>query len=154
MTTKCKYYYCLFSFSIFYSHLWNRDFYFLLCPASHSFPYIKKRVPVVYHKDEELSPVEVAVEDMKAKVIELNEVVNQPARDIKKLQLKLQGAVSVQVNAGPLAYAEAFLAADKRSKYRHDRIGALQEHFRLIALNPVFTFLILSNTRENQKTSR
>jgi hypothetical protein len=108
----------------------------------------------VYHKDEELSPVEVAVEDMKAKVIELNEVVNQPARDIKKLQLKLQGAVSVQVNAGPLAYAEAFLAADKRSKYRHDRIGALQEHFRLIALNPVFTFLILSNTRENQKTSR
>ena len=100
------------------------------CSASHSFPYVKKRILVVYHKDEELSPVEVAVEDMKSKVIELSEVVNQPKRDLKKLQLKLQGAVSVQVNAGPLAYAEAFLARDNVLKYKHDKVGALKEHFR------------------------
>jgi hypothetical protein len=74
--------------------------------------------------------VEVAVEDMKCKVTELNEVVNHPKRDLKKLQLKLQGAVSVQVNAGPLAYAEAFLARDKVLRYKHDKIGALKEHFR------------------------
>jgi len=69
---------------------------------------------------------------MKAKVIELSEVVNHPKHDLKKLQLKLQGSVSVQVNAGPLAYAEAFLARDKVLKYRHDKVGALKEHFRSV----------------------
>ena len=74
--------------------------------------------------------MEVAVEDMKAKVLELSEIVNQPTHGLKMLQLKLQGAVSAQVHAGPVAYAEAFLAHDKIHKYRHDMIGALKEHFR------------------------
>jgi hypothetical protein len=98
--------------------------------TSHSFPYVKKRILVVYHKEEELSPIEGAVADMKAKVAELTDVVYQHEPDVKKLQLKLQGAVSVQVNAGPLAYAEAFLSGRSVLKYKHDKVGALKEHFR------------------------
>jgi len=100
--------------------------------ASHSFPYVKKRILVVYHKEEELSPIEGAVIDMKAKVAELTDVVYQRDPDVKKLQLKLQGAVSVQVNAGPLAYAEAFLSSRSVQKYKHDKVGALKEHFRSV----------------------
>ena len=84
----------------------------------------------MYHKEEELSPIEVAVEDMKAKVGELTEVVCQRTPDIKKLQLKLQGAVSVQVHAGPLAYAQVFLSRQTMHKWHYNKIGALKEHFR------------------------
>jgi len=100
------------------------------CTASHSFPYIKKRIPVVYHKEEELSPIEVAVADMKAKVGELTEVVCQRTPDVKKLQLKLQGSISVQVHAGPLAYAQVFLSRHTMQKWHHSEILALKEHFR------------------------
>ncbi len=38
--------------------------------------------------------------------------------------------VLLQVNAGPLAYAEAFLAEDKPNKYRKDKVTILQDTFR------------------------
>lgn len=76
------------------------------------FPYVKKRIPVVSQVSEELSPVEVAIQEMTVKVKELKTVLSQRKPDIKKLELRLQGAIQVQVNAGPIAYAEAFLAAD------------------------------------------
>ena len=65
--------------------------------ASHSFPYVKKRILVVYHKEEELSPIEVAIDEMKNRVVELDDVVSQRVPDLKRLQLKLQGCVSTQV---------------------------------------------------------
>ena len=65
--------------------------------ASHAFPYVKKRILVVYHKEEVLAPIEVAIDEMKNRVAELEEVVEQAVPDIKGLQLKLQGSVSVQV---------------------------------------------------------
>jgi len=86
----------------------------------------------VYHKEEELSPIEVAVEDMKAKVAELSEVVYARTPDIKKLQLKLQGSVSVQVHAGPVAYAEVFLLRQNMHKWTGNKIGALKEYFRYV----------------------
>ena len=52
---------------------------------------------MVYHKEEELSPIEVAIDEMKIRVSELDEVVSQRVPDLKRLQLKLQGSVSSQV---------------------------------------------------------
>ena len=66
-------------------------------PADHSFPYIKKRLLVYYRRQEELTPIEVAIDVMTSKVSELHEVVSQSHTDVKKLQLKLQGSISVQV---------------------------------------------------------
>ena len=91
----------------------------------------------MYHKEEELSPIEVAVEDMKAKVTDLTEVVCQRTPDIKKLQLKLQGSVSVQVHAGPVAYAEVFLSKRAGDKWHHNKIAALKEHFRYAMFDSV-----------------
>ncbi|GIX75278.1 dedicator of cytokinesis protein 9 [Caerostris extrusa] len=67
---------------------------------------------------------------MQARVSELEEVVRLQPTDIKKLQLKLQGSISVQVNAGPLAYANAFLEGKKPEKYPTDKIMTLKEVYR------------------------
>lgn len=78
------------------------------------FPYIKKRILVVDRQVKVLSPIEVAIDEMSARCEDLRQVVQAPREpgvpfDLKKLQLKLQGSISVQVNAGPAAYLRAFL---------------------------------------------
>jgi dedicator of cytokinesis protein 9/10/11 len=79
----------------------------------------------------ELSPIEVAIDEMQAKTSELQEVVYvTPPIDIKKLQLRLQGAVAVQVNAGPLAYANSFFDPKVIDKYDYDKIEDLRDIFR------------------------
>ena len=52
---------------------------------------------MVYHKEYDLSPIEVAIDEMQKKVAELQEVIAQETPDSKKLQLRLQGSISVQV---------------------------------------------------------
>ncbi|GFY79358.1 dedicator of cytokinesis protein 9 [Trichonephila inaurata madagascariensis] len=96
----------------------------------YSFPYVKKRIPVFSKSVQVLSPIEVAIDEMQARVNELEEVVRLQPTDIKKLQLKLQGSISVQVNAGPLAYANAFLEGKKPEKYPTDKIMSLKEVYR------------------------
>ncbi|XP_028405691.1 dedicator of cytokinesis protein 9-like isoform X2 [Dendronephthya gigantea] len=77
--------------------------------TSHCFPYVKTRILVVQEEQYELTPIEVAIDEMHKKVQEITEVTISIPPDMKKLQLKLQGSVGTQVNAGPLAYAKAFL---------------------------------------------
>ncbi|PVD19166.1 hypothetical protein C0Q70_21731 [Pomacea canaliculata] len=99
--------------------------------TTHTFPYIKKRIEVMSggRREIELSPIEVAIDEIQTKVIRLRETVSCPVPDIKKLQLGLQGSVSAQVNAGPLAYAEAFLAPGKVEKQPADKVKKLKEVF-------------------------
>ena len=98
--------------------------------TSHTFPYVKKRIEVCDRKEVELSPIEVAIDQMQTKVAEMREVVNLSHPDLKKLQLKLQGSVSAQVNAGPLAFAEVFLSKEKVSKFPDDKVEMLKQVFR------------------------
>jgi hypothetical protein len=66
--------------------------------AQYSFPYVKKRIRVVKHRVQELSPIEVALDEMQMRVTELEEVVFMKPTDAKKLQLRLQvGTEHVQV---------------------------------------------------------
>uniref|UniRef100_A0A182T6R1 DOCKER domain-containing protein n=1 Tax=Anopheles maculatus TaxID=74869 RepID=A0A182T6R1_9DIPT len=97
----------------------------------HSFPYVLKRIPVRDRQSQELSPIEVAIDEMQTKIAELEEIVMGPI-DLKKLQLRLQGSVAVTVNAGPLAYATAFLDPAKtiNKKYPLDKVEDLKEVFR------------------------
>lgn len=73
---------------------------YLFPPATHSFPYIKKRIEVkdAGRKEIILTPIEVAIDEMQNKVTDLKEVINSPAKDKKRLQLMLQGGVSTQVS--------------------------------------------------------
>ncbi|XP_061302218.1 dedicator of cytokinesis protein 11 isoform X1 [Pezoporus flaviventris] len=95
-----------------------------------SFPYVKKRIPVNYEHQVNLKPIDVAADEIKDKTAELQKLCSTGDVDMIQLQLKLQGCVSVQVNAGPLAYARAFLSDSQSSKYPTKKVNDLKEMFR------------------------
>lgn len=97
--------------------------------ALYTFPYVLQRIAVKDKQFVELTPIEVAVDEMQNRVSELEDVVLPPI-DVKKLQLRLQGSVAVQVNAGPLAYATAFLEPQRSTQYPSDKVEDLKEVFR------------------------
>nr|XP_057907975.1 dedicator of cytokinesis protein 9-like [Doryrhamphus excisus] len=98
--------------------------------TTHCFPYVKKRIAVMYQHQSDLSPIEVAIDEMSAKVAELRLLCSATDVDMIRLQLKLQGSVCVQVNAGPLAYARAFLDDACAKKYPDNKVKQLKEVFR------------------------
>ena len=103
---------------------------FILFPAQYSFPYVKKRIQVTKKRTTELTPIEVAIDQMQTKVSELEEVVFTRPTDAKKLQLILQGSVCVQVNAGPLAYASVFLDPMTVAMYPEEKVEELKDVYR------------------------
>ncbi|XP_030430457.1 dedicator of cytokinesis protein 11 isoform X4 [Gopherus evgoodei] len=98
--------------------------------TSNSFPYVKKRIPVNNEQQVNLKPIDVATDEIKDKTAELQKLCSSNEVDMIQLQLKLQGCVSVQVNAGPLAYARAFLNDNQSSKYPAKKVTELKEMFR------------------------
>ncbi|XP_043547245.1 dedicator of cytokinesis protein 9 isoform X4 [Chiloscyllium plagiosum] len=98
--------------------------------TTHYFPYVKKRIPVMYQQHVDMNPIEVAIDEMGNKVTELQILCSSSDVDMIKLQLKLQGSVIVQVNAGPLAYARAFLEEANVKKYPDNKVKQLKEVFR------------------------
>ncbi|XP_075890081.1 dedicator of cytokinesis protein 11 isoform X3 [Nelusetta ayraudi] len=99
--------------------------------TANTFPYVKKRVEVVGEKQVELKPVDVAIDEMKSKTAELTKLCSCQEVDMIQLQLKLQGCVSVQVNAGPMAYARAFLDDSKSNQSGNKKVKDLKDIFRL-----------------------
>ncbi|XP_034266183.1 dedicator of cytokinesis protein 8 isoform X2 [Pantherophis guttatus] len=87
----------------------------------HAFPYIKTRINVIQKEEYVLMPIEVAIEDMQKKTLELAVATNQVPPDAKMLQMVLQGSVGATVNQGPLEVAQVFLAEipDDPKFYRH-----------------------------------
>ncbi|OBS59811.1 hypothetical protein A6R68_09060, partial [Neotoma lepida] len=113
--------------------------------AIHCFPYVKKRVPVMYQHHTDLNPIEVAIDEMSKKVAELRQLCSSTEVDMIKLQLKLQGSVSVQVNAGPLAYARAFLDDTNTKRYPDNKICPLEEKTSVLP-NSLHIFNAISGT--------
>uniref|UniRef100_A0A8C7G382 Dedicator of cytokinesis 10 n=1 Tax=Oncorhynchus kisutch TaxID=8019 RepID=A0A8C7G382_ONCKI len=98
-----------------------------------TFPYLKKRIQVVEQQSTEMNPIEVAIDEMSCKVSELNQLCAMAEVDMIRLQLKLQGSVSVKVNAGPMAYARAFLEEKNAKRYPDNQVKLLKEIFRQFA---------------------
>ncbi|KAK6480503.1 dedicator of cytokinesis protein 11 isoform X1 [Huso huso] len=98
--------------------------------TTNTFPYVKKRIAVMYEHQVDLKPIEVALDEMKDRTAELQGLCSSSDVDMIQLQLKLQGCVSVQVNAGPLAYARVFLEDSKSSRYPNKKVKELKEIFR------------------------
>uniref|UniRef100_A0A3B3XUS6 Dedicator of cytokinesis 11 n=1 Tax=Poecilia mexicana TaxID=48701 RepID=A0A3B3XUS6_9TELE len=98
--------------------------------TTNTFPYVKKRIEVKGEKQVELKPVDVAIDEMRARTAELTKLCSSQEVDMIQLQLKLQGCVSVQVNAGPMAYARAFLDDSKSNSSGSKKVKELKEVFR------------------------
>ena len=56
----------------------------------------------MYQHHTDLNPIEVAIDEMSKKVAELRQLCSSAEVDMIKLQLKLQGSVSVQVSQAPI----------------------------------------------------
>uniref|UniRef100_A0A4W4EZ67 Dedicator of cytokinesis 11 n=1 Tax=Electrophorus electricus TaxID=8005 RepID=A0A4W4EZ67_ELEEL len=97
--------------------------------TANTFPYVKKRIEVVAERQLELKPIDVAIDEMRERSAELHKLCSNQEVDMIQLQLKLQGCVSVQVNAGPLAYARAFLDESK-SGQSSKKVKELKDMFR------------------------
>lgn len=80
----------------------------ILTTANH-FPYVKTRIQVIARSQKELQPIEVAIEDIQKKTIELAAATNQEPSDPKILQMVLQGCIGTTVNQGPMEMAHIFL---------------------------------------------
>ncbi|XP_066997234.1 dedicator of cytokinesis protein 7 [Anabrus simplex] len=81
----------------------------ILTTANH-FPYIKTRIQVVDRKQMVLTPIEVAIEDIQKKTMELAQATHQEPPDPKILQMVLQGCIGTTVNQGPMEIAVVFLS--------------------------------------------
>ncbi|XP_075415020.1 dedicator of cytokinesis protein 8 isoform X2 [Tenrec ecaudatus] len=97
-----------------------------------AFPYIKTRIGVIQKEEFVLTPIEVAIEDMKKKTLQLAVAVNQEPPDAKMLQMVLQGSVGATVNQGPLEVAQVFLAeipADPKLYRHHNKLRLCFKEF-------------------------
>ncbi|XP_026816048.1 dedicator of cytokinesis protein 9 isoform X1 [Rhopalosiphum maidis] len=106
---------------------WKRQ---TIIKTEYKFPYVKKRLRVCARREIEQCPIQVAIDEMCQRVRELRQTVSAQPTDVKKLQLRLQGSVCVQVNAGPLAYARAFLEPQAVLELQADKVQDLKDTFR------------------------
>ncbi|RNA06745.1 dedicator of cytokinesis 9-like [Brachionus plicatilis] len=98
----------------------------IILETSNWFPYVKKRILVVYEKPIELNPLETAIDEIRLKIEDFESILKK--KDITLLELYLQGGIMPQVHKGPLAYAEAFLDPNEfNSKYSKE----LKKKFKL-----------------------
>ncbi|KAM8802085.1 dedicator of cytokinesis protein 8 [Rhynchonycteris naso] len=98
----------------------------------HAFPYIKTRISVIQKEEFVLTPIEVAIEDMKKKTLQLAVAINQEPPDAKMLQMVLQGSVGATVNQGPMEVAQVFLAeipADPKLYRHHNKLRLCFKEF-------------------------
>lgn len=100
--------------------------------TTHAFPYVKTRIRVAHKEEFVLTPIEVAIEDMKKKTLQLAVATNQEPPDAKMLQMVLQGSVGATVNQGPLEVAQVFLAeipADPKLYRHHNKLRLCFKEF-------------------------
>uniref|UniRef100_A0A672S024 Dedicator of cytokinesis 8 n=1 Tax=Sinocyclocheilus grahami TaxID=75366 RepID=A0A672S024_SINGR len=100
----------------------------------HAFPYIKTRINVIQKEEFDLTPIEVAIEDMQKKTRELAEATHREKPDAVMLQMVLQGSVTATVNQGPLEVAQVFLneiPADPKLFRHHNKLRLCFKEFIL-----------------------
>uniref|UniRef100_W5MSP2 Dedicator of cytokinesis 8 n=1 Tax=Lepisosteus oculatus TaxID=7918 RepID=W5MSP2_LEPOC len=98
----------------------------------HAFPYVKTRINVIQKEEFDLTPIEVAIEDMQKKTLELAVATHREQPDAKMLQMVLQGSVGATVNQGPLEVAQVFLneiPADPKLFRHHNKLRLCFKEF-------------------------
>lgn len=102
--------------------------------TQHAFPYVKTRINVIQKEEFDLTPIEVAIEDMQNKTRELAIATHKEKPDPKMLQMVLQGSVTATVNQGPLEVAQVFLneiPADPKLYRHHNKLRLCFKEFIL-----------------------
>eukprot|EP00835_Amoeboradix_gromovi_P003968 NODE_285_length_11794_cov_0.197178.p3 type:complete len:500 gc:universal NODE_285_length_11794_cov_0.197178:7393-5894(-) len=92
------------------------------------FPYLVKRIKIKKIDDYELTPIEVCIDNLEERLVDMKLVLTRQPPDIKELQRVLSGSVRVQVNSGPLEIAKVFFG--QRATMPHEKIVHLEKIFR------------------------
>ncbi|XP_057687088.1 dedicator of cytokinesis protein 8 isoform X2 [Corythoichthys intestinalis] len=98
----------------------------------HAFPYVKTRINIIQKEEFDLTPIEVAIEDMQKKTRELAVATHREQPDAVMLQMLLQGSVGATVNQGPLEVAQVFLneiPADPKLFRHHNKLRLCFKEF-------------------------
>nr|XP_057925533.1 dedicator of cytokinesis protein 8 isoform X2 [Doryrhamphus excisus] len=98
----------------------------------HAFPYVKTRIQIIQKEEFDLTPIEVAIEDMQKKTRELAVATHREQPDAVMLQMLLQGSVGATVNQGPLEVAQVFLneiPADPKLFRHHNKLRLCFKEF-------------------------
>ncbi|KAJ3426883.1 dedicator of cytokinesis dock [Anaeramoeba flamelloides] len=95
--------------------------------TEHYFPYMKTRSKVIKKEIIDLSPIQVAIEDIKKKTMQFEMELNKIDIRMNNLQSLLMGTLLTQVNVGPLEYANVFLKNPQ--KFTESGIKNLQISF-------------------------
>ena len=87
----------------------------------------------MYEKTLDLNPIETAIDELKQKAEEFEQIIRK--KDLTLLDLVLQGSIIPQVHKGPVALAEAFLEQSESIKYSPELMKEFKSIFkRLIEL--------------------
>ncbi|KAJ3435002.1 dedicator of cytokinesis protein [Anaeramoeba flamelloides] len=92
------------------------------------FPYIKKRLKIIKREENDLSPLQVSLNSIKQKNIQLKNELSKSMKDSKNLQGLLQGSLLITVNEGPFAVCKAFLGRNV-DNYESTLIEELRHEF-------------------------
>eukprot|EP00834_Sanchytrium_tribonematis_P005889 NODE_390_length_8164_cov_0.195908.p2 type:complete len:506 gc:universal NODE_390_length_8164_cov_0.195908:5371-6888(+) len=92
------------------------------------FPYLTKRIKISKIEDFELSPIEVSIDNLEERLVDMRLVLCRNPPDIKELQRVLSGSVRVTVNSGPLEVCRVFFS--QRQQFPVDKIQQLEKIFR------------------------
>ncbi|KAJ3342356.1 Dedicator of cytokinesis protein 10 [Gonapodya sp. JEL0774] len=98
--------------------------------AESSFPHLKKRLMVADRREIDMSPIEVSIEAIKNRNLQLKTTVEANPPNAKNLQIVLQGSVRLQVNAGPLEIARVFLADANIGNFLDTQVQELKLAFQ------------------------
>lgn len=91
------------------------------------FPYATKRIAVVSEDTVDMEPIENAIWVISERVVQLRYETEALHPSTKSVQQFLQGSVLLQVNPGPLAICEVFLATASVGSYAPDLVTRLQK---------------------------
>lgn len=98
--------------------------------TSHHFPFVRKRIDIIRTQTDEFGPVDIAIDEIESKVRQLEQQIEGTPVNLKLLDLALSGALQTTVNAGPLAYAEAFFGThEKEILISPSKLDRLRELF-------------------------
>ncbi|KAH3762526.1 DOCK family protein [Pelomyxa schiedti] len=94
-----------------------------------SFPYLLKRLPIIQREEQQLSPIENAIELIQDKLVGLKREIAKKPTNIKTLQILLQGSLLAFVNSGPLEIAKIFLNKEGlEPKFHQEQVGILESN--------------------------
>lgn len=106
-------------------HQWKRK---TIITCDVAAPYIRKRLLVAKKHCVEMTPIQVSIAEIEARVLAIRAELSKKPPNSKTLQPMIQGSVKIMVNEGPAKMVEEFLRVNHKD-YPAEDVAALAKAF-------------------------